>query len=285
MRSWWIPVLVLLAACSDDDNDNTGPGIPPDTPASLSSTSLDGAVALTWTDNSYQSDPAIFSNYRVYSGSYDLDNDVCGEDWSTEGTTVAPEFIVGALDNGVPRCFYVSAVSVDGFESGRSPLRADTPRPDARNVAVATVQSDAGVSGFRFWDDLDADGLVDDNELGRVGDGTSNAVDFFVDREDVDGPVFLTPVRFGTGVEYYSNAPVDDLTSVDFAEDQVYRTTSIEALPGYGYVFEMDGGDGFQRYGALRVTHVGQTFIIFDWAFQTDPGNPELLVRGGVIHR
>jgi hypothetical protein len=40
----------------------------------------------------------------------------------------------------------------------------------------------------------------------------------------------------------------------------------------------MDGGDGFLRYGAVRVTHVGQTFLIFDWAYQTDPGNPELLV-------
>jgi hypothetical protein len=283
MRSWWIPVLVVLAGCSNDDN-NTGPGIPPDTPASVSSTSLDGAVALTWTDNSYQSDPALFSNYRVYATSYDLDNDVCGETWSLEGTTVAPEFIVGALTNGIPRCFHVTAVSVDGFESGRSPLRADTPRPDARNVAVATLQSDPAVSGFRFWDDLDADGQSDNNELGVVRAGTSDAIDFFVGR-DVDGRVFLTPVRFGTGVEYYANAPVEDLTSIDFAEDQVYRTTSIEALPGYGYVFEMDGGDGFQRYGSLRVTHVGQTFIIFDWAFQTDPGNPELLVRSGGVRR
>ena len=28
----------------------------------------------------------------------------------------------------------------------------------------------------------------------------------------------------------------------------------------------------------MRVTHVGQTFLILDWAFQTDPGNPQLLV-------
>jgi hypothetical protein len=40
----------------------------------------------------------------------------------------------------------------------------------------------------------------------------------------------------------------------------------------------MDGGDGLLRFGALRVTHVGQDLLIFDWAFQTDPGNPELLV-------
>jgi hypothetical protein len=30
----------------------------------------------------------------------------------------------------------------------------------------------------------------------------------------------------------------------------------------------------------VRVSHVGTTFLIMDWAFQTDPGNPELLVRG-----
>jgi hypothetical protein len=77
---------------------------------------------------------------------------------------------------------------------------------------------------------------------------------------------------------------VEDLTSIDFAEDLSdeggYRTSPIQAVPGFGYVFETDGGDGFVRYGAVRVQHVGTTFLILDWAFQTDPGNPELIVRG-----
>lgn len=283
MRGWWIPVLVLLAGCSDDNG--TGPdGTAPDTPASLSSTSLDGAVALTWLDNSFQSDPGNFQNYRVYSTSYDIDAppdvDPCGSDRELEGTTVSPEFIVGALANGVPRCFEVTAVSVDGFESGPSPVRNDTPRPDARNVAISIFESDPAESGFRFWDDIDGDGRSDDVELGLVREGTSSAIDFLVDR-DVTGAVFLNPVRPGTGVEFYQEAPVEDLTSIDFAEDRAYRTTGIEAEPGLGYVFEMDGGDGFSRYGAVRVTHVGQSFIILDWAFQPDPGNPELLVWSG----
>jgi hypothetical protein len=42
----------------------------------------------------------------------------------------------------------------------------------------------------------------------------------------------------------------------------------------------MSAADGLPRYGALRVTHVGQTFLIMDWAFQTDPGNPELKAAG-----
>ncbi|MEE8116219.1 MAG: hypothetical protein V3T28_03835, partial [Gemmatimonadales bacterium] len=83
--------------------------------------------------------------------------------------------------------------------------------------------------------------------------------------------------------EFYDDAnPVDDLTSIDFAPDISYSPASIDALTGFGYVFEMDGGDGFLRYGALRPTHVGREYMIFDWSFQTDPGNPELQVRGGL---
>jgi hypothetical protein len=283
MRGLRAPVLfVLVAACS---SDHTAPGDAPDVPATLASTTLDHAIALTWSDNSYTFDPNNFQNYRVFSTTYDLDNDVCGV-WRLEGTTVAPEFIVGALANGVPRCFAVSAVSVTGAESAHSPVRSDTPRPDARNVVVYAVQARADSSGFRFWDD-DGDGQVEDGELGRIRPGAATDIDFFVDR-DGTGALFFNPVRAGTGVELYGSVPVEDLTSVDVApciagatpgQCAAYTTTPIEASPGFGYVFETDGGDGFLRYGAVRVTHVGQSFLILDWAFQTDRGNPELLVQ------
>ena len=276
MRAWWIPALLVMAtACSDDDP--AGPGVPPEVPTNLGSTSLDGGVALIWNDNAFLNDPDLFLNYRIYSTSYNLDLDECGTTFQLEGTTVAPEFLVGSLANGVPRCFGISAVSVDGFESDRSTLRADTPRPDARNVALFAFQEQSNRSGFRFWDD-NGDGSVQDQELGIVESGASPDIDFAVDR-DASGDLFLTPVRAGTGVEFYDeNNPIEDLSSIDFAARQVYRTSGILAKVGFGYVFETDGGDGFKRYGALRITHVGQDFLIFDWAFQTDPGNPELMV-------
>ena len=284
MRGWWTPVLlVLIAACS---SDRTDPGIPPDVPASLLSTTLDGAVALSWTDNSYTSDPANFESYRVYSTSYDFDTDSCGTSWGLEGTTVAPEFVVGALVNGTSRCFGVSATSSDGAESARSETVWDTPRPDTRNVLLYARQTQDAGSGFRFWDDLNSDLRVQDNELGLVGAGSSSSIDFSVER-DVDGFLFLTPVRVNTGAEFYGPVPVGDLTSIDTAPCTPdssadgcapYTRTPIEASPGFGYVFETDGGDGFVRFGAVRVTHVGQTFLILDWAFQTDPGNFQLLV-------
>jgi hypothetical protein len=281
MRHWWIPALILLAACGDDDNDPAGPGITPEAPTTLSSTSLDGAIALVWSDNPFVNGQEIFANYRVYSASFNIDTGECGTDFVVEGTTVAPEFLAAALANGVPRCFAVTAVSVDGLESPQSPLRGDTPRFDSRNIALAAASVTPSNSGFRFWDD-DGNGTVELDELGVVTSADSPDIDFFVDG-DVNG-LFLTPVRAGTGVEYYDEEdPVQDLSSIDFAPDLSgaggYRTTPIQALPGFGYVFEMDGGDDFPRYGAVRVQHVGRTFLILDWAYQSDPGNPELIVR------
>jgi hypothetical protein len=132
-------------------------------------------------------------------------------------------------------------------------------------------------SGFRFWEDLDGDGRAQDGELGLVRLGSATDIDFSV-RDSIGGTLWFNPVRPGTGVEFYSDLPVEDLTSIDFAASGTYSPSPIQASPGFGYVFEMDGGDGFLRYGAVRVTHVGQTFLILDWAFQTDSGNPELLV-------
>ena len=288
MRAWRAPILlVLIGACSSDGAGPSNPN-PPDVPVDLVSTSLDGAVALTWEDNAFNADPSRFQNYRVFSTSRNIDapvgTDGCDPSWRLEGTTVAPEFLVGALLNGVPRCFSVSAVSLEAVESGRSIVRFDTPRPDSRNQVIYPIQVDSDSSGFRFWDD-DGDNVVEAGELGRVRSGTAADIDFFVDRDGTR--TYLTPARPGTGVEFYADGPIDDLTSIDLApcfeganpiDCASYSSAPIEAFPGMGYVFEMVAGDEFLRFGGVRVTHVGPSFLILDWSFQTDPGNPELLV-------
>lgn len=251
-------------------------------PSSIFSTSLDGAIHVAWSDNPYASEPDAFKQYRVYSASYSLDDNLCGASWVLEGTTVSPEFLVAALQNGVSRCLAVSAESIEGYESLWSPIRADTPRPDARNIVMAALAVDVTLAGFRFWQDTNGDGLVGGLELGLVGNGNRTDIDFRVTR-DATGAFFLNPVRAGTSMLRYADQPIEDLTSIDFAPIDGYTTAGLQALPRFGYVFEMDGGDGFARYGAIRVTHVGRDYIIFDWSYQTDPGNPELSVGGGVF--
>lgn len=279
MPRWWILAAALAAACS---SDRTGPGLPPPVPTGLVSTSLDGAVALAWDDNAFTADPARFQNYRVFSTTFDIDADPprCGTSWLLEGSTVAPEFLVGALENGRPRCFAVSAVSVDQAESARSEPRGDTPRPDARNVAVYATQVRNEASGFRFWDDLNRDGVAQPGELGLVRAGSDPGIDFRVE-QDVPDSLRLTPVRPGTELTLYEpTGPVEDLTSIDLAPVSGYARASLRALPGWGYVFRVAEPDGFQRFAAVRLTHVGRTFLILDWSYQTDPLNPELRVGG-----
>jgi hypothetical protein len=189
-------------------------------PTSLSSTSLDEAIALFWSDNAFTSNPSAFSRYRVYSADFDLDAGLCGTNWALEGTTVAPEFLAAALTNGAPMCFGISAVSIEGWESLWSPIKDDTPRPDARNIAVWTSQADASQSGFRFWRDLDLDGVAQLTELGRIGSGAALDIDFSVER-DGTGRVFFQPVRSGTGV--VTLGQVSDVTSIDIAPNTEHR--------------------------------------------------------------
>lgn len=251
-------------------------------PSVLVSASLDGAIYLSWTDNPFATDPEGFRQYRIYSASYSLDDTTCGLDWGLEGTTVAPEFIAGALPNGQPRCFGVSAESIEGWESMWAPVIADTPRPESRNVVLWADAENAAEAGFRFFQDLNGDGQVDATELGIIGSSTSPAMDFYLSRDPVSEDLFLVPSRTGTTVALYGLTPLADLTSIDEAPLEGYDVTGIQAVPAFGYVFEMDGGDGFARYGAVRPAHVGRDFIIFDWSYQTDPGNPELEIRGGL---
>ncbi len=280
-RFFALTLIAMTVVACDDDVVGVAP-VELEAPATLNSISLDGAIHLTWSNNAEANAPAdAFLEYRVYSTGYSLDDELCDETWDLEGSTVfGTEFLAGSLTNGSPMCFGVVSVSADGIESEFSPLRADTPRPDARNILLYAWEVDATLSGFRFFQDVNGDGQAGALELGAVGDGGRTDIDFWVHR-DANGDFYLVPERVGTTVALYGSTAIEDLTSIDIAPLNGFSPDGIEALPGYGYVFEMDGGDGFARYGAVRVTHVGFGYMIFDWSYQTDPGNPELSVHGG----
>ena len=283
-----VPHLQYLVTAVDDNGNESGNSnmitvderLQLDAPASLFSISLNGAIHLQWDDNAYLAEPTRFKWYRIYSTDYNLDTGLCDTSWLLEGTTVAPEFLASAMSNGVPRCFGVSAVSREGYESLWSPLRQDTPRPDARNTLVFAYDEDTTKSGFRFWQDVNTDGLAQASELGRVQSGNLTNIDFWVYRDPTDSTLWLVPEFAGTRMQLYSTSPVADLTSIDFAPASGYSRNMIQAVPGYAYVFEIVEGTTL-RYGALRMTHVGRDYMIFDWSFQTDPGNPELQIRAG----
>lgn len=289
MRAWCLLAVVIAAfGCS---SSTTAPvtGTAPPVPTNLVGTSLDRAIALTWDDNAFLADPANFQNYRISSTSYTWTTDYlagqCGTTWQLEGTTVAPEFVVGALMNGVPRCFAVSSMSVGQAESSRSAAHNDTPRPDARNIVLFSSAAKSAQSGFRFWKDGNGDGQIQDNEIGLIVSGTGPDADFSVERNNVTDSLFIHPHPRDPRVllAIYNNfAPVADLTSIDLAPPTTtpppfgFSTADADALPNVGYVFQVPGPGTSVLYGAIRPTHVGTTFIIMGWSLQTQPNNPEL---------
>ncbi len=181
MRRWQLPAaLILAAACSNNDG-GSGPGTTPDAPQTLSSVSLDGAIALTWSDNAYIADPSNFQNYRVYSTTYNIDANppTCGRclpprrhDGGPGIRGRCPDQRGAALLRRVRRSASM-ALRATGLRCGRYAAarcaqcrRSSLGRPRPRG------------SGFRFWDDLNGDGQVQSGELGLVQGRHVGAIDF-----------------------------------------------------------------------------------------------------------
>jgi hypothetical protein len=235
-------------------------------PAGLRSVSLNGAIQLAWSSNALDANRNAFDYYRVYSGAYDAAHSSCAA-WNLEGSTVSDAFLSSNLQNGVTRCFAVSAVSRDGHESSWSAASHDTPRYDARNVLVYARDVRPDSSGFVFYDE-------GTHGYGEVAASTKVGLDFTIERHS-DGSLWFKPSRTDVLMATYGTARVPDLTSIDNAPASTLSGVTIEAVPGYGYVFSTRKSDGV-HYAAARVAYVAQDYVVFDWSYQSAVGNVEL---------
>ncbi len=241
-------------------------------PANLNSISLYRAAQLSWASNARTADPNAFDYYRVYSTVYSPAAGGCDDDlWILEGTTISEDFISTGLTNGVRYCFAVSAVSRDGHESLFSVPRDDTPRYDSRNVIIDAFQVAPATSGFDFYNPTTS------SRFGLVTSGSLSGIDFRLERR-ADNRLYFVPMRNDVSIALYSTDPVTDLTSIDIAPlDNAFGSSPISAEPGYAYVFRL-GPVGSANYGAIRVSHVGADYVIFDWSYQSAMNNPELTI-------
>ena len=270
-----VPDLEYYIATRDDQGDELGrsnvvtidlrASVPE--PLGLRTVSLNAAIQLAWSSNAVDALHDAFDHYRVYSTTYDGGRGVCTSNWVLEGTTASDGFLAGNLVNGTSRCFAVSTVTRDGHESQWSAARLDTPRFDARNALVYAASSRADSAGFLFLDETS-------HALGVVGGATRPDLDFIVERHG-DGSLWITPGRSGSAVALYSTHPVVELTSIDRAPAGGFAAASLQARPGFGYVFKLQKADGV-HFAAVRVAFLTADYIVFDWAYQSSIGNPEL---------
>lgn len=262
-RRWALLLLCLCVgatACDDDDDDGNGGFAPgrPDAPTNLVSFTGDAQVVLVWD----LSDDQVES-YSVYA--------LIGETGEFEliGVTTSAAFLDDDVENGETYRYRVTAVDLDGDESDFSNEAFDTPRPDEFNVLIESAGVDAEEAGF-------------DLTTGQVVSATSPQATFRF--EEIAGAPTLVPsngaevLAIDEFVDALSCRGAAECIEINFAPETGYFPESAVALVGRAYVFRIpSAGDRF--YGAVRVSHVAPGVLVFDWAFQTDPNNRELLRR------
>ena len=236
-------------------------------PTGFTSVSLNGAIQLAWSNSAVVALGGAFDHYRVYSTAYDGSRGVCTATWVLEGTTASDGFLVGNLTNGSSRCFAVSTVTHDGHESVWTEARLDTPRFDARNAFVYSTSARTDSSGFLFFDDVT-------RRLGVVSASARTDLDITIVRHS-DGTLWFQPARAGATMGLYGNTPVTDLTSIDRAPSTGYSSATIQAVPGFAYVFRVQKADGV-HFAAARVAYVATDYVVFDWSYQSATGNVDL---------
>jgi hypothetical protein len=241
---------------------------PPPIPGGIEAIALDRAIFLTWDTQSRSAEDFAF--YRVYFFN------------GTAGTLIGETDSEGFLDllvaNGDTYEYFVSAVDDLGHESEGTELAAGTPRPDFQGEFLFAFEDRPADSGFRF---------PEDDVTNPVLHGTDPLRDFRLE-SDADG-WWLVP---GPEAEVHPNAvlttalrcgPAADTGCVDVPEAPAsgYGTGEVGLVPERSYVIRVPAGGAAWHYGIIRVTHVGfaeeGAFMVFDWAFQLQPGNRDLV--------
>ena len=246
---------------------------PPPVPTDLEVVALDANNYIRWNDDARSA--SDFSAYRIY-----LLSDG-GATLTLLGHSDSPGFLDALAENGVTSSYEVSSVDLYGHESGTSGSAEGTPRPDFKGELVYSFIDKPDLSGFRFSESDQLDPIVPGGSLTRHFRLETDASGWWL----VPGPsadvfpqgVFTTGLKCGVAADAqcqdWTTAPVSGYSHADIAVE-----------PEFTYMWRVVEGDGVARYGALRVNLLGTDqfgagLMIFDWAYQLQGGNPQLVRR------
>jgi len=219
---------------------------PPPPPQGIQTISLDNAVEIQWLPS--QADDV--NGYNVWvSSTYDGEYELIGS------TSIQRLVDYGAL-NGVTYYYAVSAFDFDENESKLSmDVAYDTPRPEGYGVVVSDYLRSPEYAGFNFSHHvvLNFDNLY---------------TDFFY--ENVNGHFYLNvwddsdiqDMGFTSSIDEISSSPAEGWAP----------SKSAEAITDHSYVVWTRDN----HFAKIRVKEASALRLVFDWAYQTAEGNPEL---------
>ncbi len=255
-------LLPFVAGCGDEDPVRVVDDQAPFPPDGVFSVTGDGVVHLYW-NRSPEPDLAGYAVYRgsVPEGPYFHLDDVSADATSYDDTSVA---------NGETVYYAVTAFDRAGNESDLSAeLVFDTPRPAGTDLILFDfVGQNSGLSGYDF-----------SSVSGAAQAWNAATTDIYF---GASGGINELVATAGVDIQDYGwTASLDD---VDWAPSAGWAPSGrAEAITGHAYVLRIVDGPGETHYAKVRVTAVTSASlspdarkVTIDWAYQIDPGNPEL---------
>ncbi|MCK4596426.1 hypothetical protein KAU04_00250 [bacterium] len=249
-----ISIALLTAGCCDVNRccDHT----PPPVPAGVYTITGDGFVEICWSEVRIDD----LAGYKIF---YSMSPN--GQ-YSCIGKSGDNYFVDDDVQNGVTYYYAVSAYDWDGNESNLSYETVhDTPRPEGYDLTIYDEDSRAGVdfSGYysrmiQPWDNP----FVDMYLLWLNGRYCLASTDV----------AYLGSI-YGTDIQYAGY--VNSLDEIDWAPDGGWSTDIADTLTLYeGHAYLVWTWEN--NFAKFQVMHIGYDYVVIDWAFQIDKGNPEL---------
>lgn len=222
---------------------------PPAVPRGVSSVTGDEKVTVSWYPN-HESD---FAQYNVYRS----ENETTG--YFVLASTDQPVFVDLDVVNGQTYYYAVSAVDISGNESELSyDLVFDTPRPEGYNVRLYDFNRFPNIAGYDF------------SEI-AVQDYRDTATDIYFEFNTANGGLYIN--TFSDDTDIQDLGYTDSMDDVSYAPEAGWSELGyVEAIPGHTYVVWTHDN----HFAKIRVKAASADLVEFDWAYQIDPGNPEL---------
>jgi hypothetical protein len=260
MKTTLLTILIAIAAlivvgCGDDDDEIVyiiSEDGPPPVPQGVYSVTGDEEVLLYWLPiDDVNND---FLTYVVYRSDHHPDTGY----WEI-GQTTSEYFIDGNVNNGHTYFYAVSSLDMDGYISDLSyEMVFDTPRPEGTGAAMFDYNT---LPDYAGWD-LSAAMAV--NYL-------SGNCDLFLEYFDGDDVFYFNVSNIDTDIQ--DMGFTNNMDEITYSPEYGWSQNGwLEVILGHTYVIWTDNN----HFAKIRVTALGNESIIFDWAYQVDPGNLEL---------
>jgi hypothetical protein len=231
---------------------------PPAVPSGVYSVTGDREVAVYWSPvieedcegyNVYRGDSSLVGPYYLVSTLYGVYEDY---------------YLDTGLLNGKTYYYAVASFDESGNESELSYEEVfDTPRPEGYDVTLHDFDTISDSCGFN----------LSTRQVVEFETYNETQADFYLDYDN--GHLFVCVAKDFTYLQ--DMGYTESLHEIDYAPSGGWSLWGrAEAIPYHTYVILTQD----DHYAKIRLTTVSAAKhrVVFDWAYQTDPGNRELAV-------